>query len=361
MTNTTAIRQEKTSSALLCAIFVLLAAAIITFPFAFNITWAMPTVADRTLTYEPGQLTWDNTEEIDAQTGIMHLPIFSTSYKDSASSASDNIVAPKTEKSTLVNLLNTANNQIEYTAVLYRTDASSVPLNATITTGTDTSDYVLPNGVTQEQVVSAKQGTLASTSTENIEIYWKWDGTASSDSSNTNATANASEGTSASAGANTSTVAASAASGAAASAAGATQTQAAGVNGTQGTASATQDAADTVHGNASALEEVGLGFYVTVSDATYDPSANIFPKTGDNTNLKIIFAICVIALIALLVLFITRRKNNNNNASASADASAGASARASHATHAEHATRAEHCAHANGSEHKQSTTKRKSK
>ncbi len=345
MTNTTAIRQEKTSSALLCAIFVLLAAAIITFPFAFNITWAMPSVADRTLTYEPGQLTWDNTEEIDAQTGIMHLPIFSTSYKDIASSAtSDNIVAPKTEKSTLVNLLNTANNQIEYTAVLYRTDASSVPLNATITTGTDTSDYVLPNGVTQEQVVSAKQGTLASTSTENIEIYWKWDGTASSDSSNTNATANAS--------ANTSTVAASAAAG---SAAGATQTQAAGVNGTQGTASATQDAADTVHGNASALEEVGLGFYVTVSDATYDPSANIFPKTGDNTNLKIIFAICVIALIALLVLFITRRKNNNNNASASAGASTGASAGATHAT------RAEHCAHVNDSEHKQSTTKRKSK
>lgn len=357
MTNTTAIRQEKTSSALLCAIFVLLAAAIITFPFAFNITWAMPSVADRTLTYEPGQLTWDNTEEIDAQTGIMHLPIFSTSYKDIASSAtSDNIVAPKTEKSTLVNLLNTANNQIEYTAVLYRTDASSVPLNATITTGTDTSDYVLPNGVTQEQVVSAKQGTLASTSTENIEIYWKWDGTASSDANDTNAAAGANAN--ASAGANTSTVAASAASaaaGSAANAADATQTQAAGTNGAQGTASATQDAADTVHGNASALEEVGLGFYVTVSDATYDPSANIFPKTGDNTNLKIIFAICVIALIALLVLFITRRKNNNNNASASAGASTGASVGATHATHAEH------CAHVNDSEHKQNTTKRKSK
>ena len=60
-------------------IVVLFAAALITFPYAFNLTWAMPGAdMDRTLTYRTGSLTWDSDAEIDAN-GVIRLSMFRSS------------------------------------------------------------------------------------------------------------------------------------------------------------------------------------------------------------------------------------------------------------------------------------------
>lgn len=71
-------RTKAHSGVLATVIAVLAIAVLITFPYAFNLTWSLPGAeSDRTLTYSTGKLTWDSAADIDAtwRDPAFHVPL----------------------------------------------------------------------------------------------------------------------------------------------------------------------------------------------------------------------------------------------------------------------------------------------
>ena len=75
-------------------IAVLAIAVLITFPYAFNLTWSLPGAeSDRTLTYSTGKLTWDSAADIDAN-GVIRLSMFRSDYDGVSAGNGHNVIAP---------------------------------------------------------------------------------------------------------------------------------------------------------------------------------------------------------------------------------------------------------------------------
>lgn len=228
-------------------IVLLFAAALITFPYAFNLTWSSP-AADRTLTYTVGSLTWDSAAKID-KNGVIQLSMFDPGYDNVKSADGENVVAPGTGKTTQILLKNTVSGSIRYTAVLYRLDKTDVPIAAGLT-GPDPAvkDYYLPNGVAAEQVVSAVGGTVNGGSVKTLDISWNWEFSKGNDKG---------------------------------------------------------DERDTMLGNKSPADEVEYGLYIVVEDDNYYGGGGINnclvvpPKSGDNSTVKLL-VLSVLAMCAAL-------------------------------------------------------------
>ena len=160
---------------LLVTIVALFVAAALTFPYAFNVTWALGgSSTDRTLTYTPGKLTWDSAAQIN-EDGSIKLSLFKTSYGNNVvSSDNTNVVAPGTQNYEGIRLLNSAGKEIKYTAVLYRQDKNEAIIDASLSGGTKTQNYTLPTGVAQDDVVSAISGGLSGSSAQTLGVNWEW-------------------------------------------------------------------------------------------------------------------------------------------------------------------------------------------
>lgn len=243
----------KTRRGILTALIVVLfAAALITFPYAFNLTWAMPGAdMDRTLTYRTGSLTWDSDAEIDAN-GVIRLSMFRSSYSNVSAEDGVNVLAPGTEKTTRIRLLNTAGGSIRYTAVLYRLDETDVPIFADLS-GMDasvTADYALPGGVTAEQVVNAVSGTVGGSSVKTVDIDWKWDYSVDD----------------------------------------------------------AADQKDTELGNQAQPDEVQYGLYIVVVDDNYNGGI-VPPQTGDDSHMMLWFILAVVSLGVMIFFAIWDKRN----------------------------------------------------
>lgn len=227
-------------------IVLLFAAALITFPYAFNLTWSSP-AAERTLTYTVGSLTWDPAATKIDKNGVIQLSMFDPVYDNVKSADGGKVVAPGTGKTTSILLKNTVSGSIRYTAVLYRLDNTKVPIVAGLT-GPDpaVTDYYLPNGVAKEQVVSAVGGTVNGGSVKTLDISWNWK--FSEDKG---------------------------------------------------------DERDTMLGNKSPADEVEYGLYIVVEDYNYYGGGGINncfvvpPKSGDNSAVKLL-VLSVLAMCAML-------------------------------------------------------------
>lgn len=228
-------------------IVLLFAAALITFPYAFNLTWSSP-AADRTLTYTVGSLTWDSAAHID-KNGVIQLSMFDSGYDNVKSADGVNVVAPGTGKTTQILFRNTVSGSIRYTAVLYRLDDTKVPITAGLT-GPDpaVTDYYLPNGVAKEQVVSAVGGTVNGGSVKTLGIDWNWEFSKNAEG----------------------------------------------------------DEHDTMLGNKSPADEVKYGLYIVVEDDNYYGGGGginnclvVPPKSGDNSAVKLL-VLSVLAMCAIL-------------------------------------------------------------
>ena len=226
-------------------IVLLFAAALITFPYAFNLTWSSP-AADRTLTYTVGSLTWDSTAEKIDKNGVIQLSMFDPVYDNVKSADGGKVVAPGTGKTTNILLKNTVSGSIRYTAVLYRLDNTDVPIVAGLT-GLAVKDYYLPNGVAAEQVVSAVGGTVNGGSVKTLDISWNWKFYEDDKG----------------------------------------------------------DERDTMLGNKSPADEVEYGLYIVVEDYNYYGGGGINnclvvpPKSGDNSTVKLL-VLSVLAMCATL-------------------------------------------------------------
>ena len=157
-------------------IVLLFCIASVTFILAINPTYALPGAStDRTLTYSTNSLTWDSSANIDKD-GVAELSLFSSSYSNAKSENGDKIIAPGTENTQSIRLHNTAANQIEYTAVLYRIDSTDIKIEAALSSDNAkaTTSYTLPSGVDKTSVVSAIAGTTAANAVDVIDVDWKW-------------------------------------------------------------------------------------------------------------------------------------------------------------------------------------------
>ncbi len=252
-------------------VVILLIVAVVTFPYAFNLTWSLPGAsAERTLTYEEGDLTWDKDAKVN-EDGSVQLSMFKSSYENVKSNDGSEVVAPKTGESVGVRIVNKSDKEIKYTAVLYRTDDLEVPLLAGLS-GEGAVNPTLPEGVTSEQLVDTSEGVINGNNTKTVDVDWQWR-----------------EAT----------------------------TQA-------------EDDFDAKLATASEEKNVNYKLYVTVSDYHYTPGkdkdgkgnadkdgSTIKPKTSDNMDMKLWFALTVLSLCAVGFLLVrdTRdeKKEKNEN------------------------------------------------
>lgn len=148
-------------------------------PFAAEHTYAGRSESpSHTLTYTPGSLVWDSATNVDTATGVAELSLFNSSYQNVASENGDKVIAPGTDGKNIIRLKNDASQPITYVAVMYRIkEADTLPVTPALADDdafTPTTTYPLPEGVTDEQVVSAVTGTVDADALQDFDITWQW-------------------------------------------------------------------------------------------------------------------------------------------------------------------------------------------
>ena len=240
---------EKVQRWLLPVLVILFAAGMITFPLAMEYAFAGRSEAPgHVLTYTRNKLQWDSATGIDAN-GAAILDIFDTEYPGVA--ASGDVVAPGTSGGNIVRLSNSSHGPVKYTAVLYRIRSSELLAVEAELSGVDfqnTDTYLLPTGVSRDQVVQAVTGTLGSNMIQDFDIGWNW---AYSEN-------------------------------------------------------ALQDARDTLMGTLGD-ESVTVGLYIVVEDDNADADSTL-PQTGDNSNVHMYSAMMLVSGVLLLFLAAERRR-----------------------------------------------------
>ena len=169
----------KKKNGLLPAVLLLFFLEVILFPFAIQTTYAdKNSSSHHVLTYTTGKLVWDSNTHVDTATGAAKLSLFDSTYQSVQSENGEKLVAPGTEGTNSVQLKNDADSAVQYIAVMYRIkEESNLPVEASLTDDaafTAATNYPLPDGVAQEQVVSAVTGTVNAHQAQNFEVKWQW-------------------------------------------------------------------------------------------------------------------------------------------------------------------------------------------
>ena len=168
---------EKNRQRILPLLLTLAVLALLSLPLAVNPAWAAPgTSPDHVLTYNQNSLKWDSATGINAD-GTAELTLFGANYNNVESADGSKVVAPGTDGSNMIRLVNNVSGRIRYTAVLYsiKTDPR-IPVQPSLSgTGMyDTVSYQLPAGVTGAEVIRAVRGTVAGHGLQDFDINWLW-------------------------------------------------------------------------------------------------------------------------------------------------------------------------------------------
>lgn len=249
---------EKNRQRILPLLLALAVLALLSLPLAVNPAWAAPgTSPDHVLTYNQNSLKWDSATGINAD-GTAELRLFDANYNNVESADGSKVVAPGTDGSNMIRLVNNVSGRIRYTAVLYsiKTDPR-IPVQPSLSgTGMyDTVSYQLPAGVTGAEVIRAVRGTVAGHGLQDFDINWLWNYEATD----------------------------------------------------------AQDVTDTELGNAAAAamkeqtegDSVTVGFYIVVED-----NNNYYvPKTGDDSHIAMYLAFMLIAAAGAAVSVVIYRRH----------------------------------------------------
>ncbi len=128
------------------------------------------------LTYTTGSLTWDRETTVRSD-GSASLSFFETLYQNVNAENAEKVLAPGTEKDSIVRLKNNTKRAVRYTAVFYRlSEAPELDIQAGLAGEgfSDTNAYTLPAQVKADAVVRAVSGTLQADKMQDFDINWFW-------------------------------------------------------------------------------------------------------------------------------------------------------------------------------------------
>lgn len=243
---------------LIPALVLLFILQVLLLPAALGVTFASRSVnPEHTLTYTPGSLEFDSDTEL-YENGSAKLSLFETAYQNAEAQNGQKIIAPGTDKNSIIRLKNESGGEISYTAVLWSKDTAAERTAAVSLSGdgfSDAENALLPSDIDQNSVIRAVSGTVSSKNVQDFDINWVWDFENQQNS-------------------------------------------------------VARDKIDTALGNKSAdgnPDELTVGFYIIVNDGNSYVTPEI-PKTGDKSAVWGFGACLVLSLCIISALAIDRRK-----------------------------------------------------
>ena len=249
-------RTKKLREWMFPTVLILFILQVMLLPVMIGLTYAVPAERpEHILTYRTGSLVWDKATSVRPD-GSAELSFFETLYQNVNADNAEKVLAPGTEKDSVIRLKNDTNREITYTAVLYSLSTSpELDIGAALSGDgfSDTSRYTLPESIKEETVIRVVGGRLDAKKLQDFGINWFW---------NYEAGANVDE----------------------------------------------RDRVDTYLGNKAAsgkADEAKLGFYIVIRDGgEIVPS----PQTGDNTMIGGYVVLMLISGGMCLFLAITRKR-----------------------------------------------------
>lgn len=233
---------------------------VILLPVVIGLTYATRSERpEHILTYTTGSLVWDKDTSVRPD-GSAELSFFETLYENVNAENAEKVLAPGTEKDSIIRLKNNTKKTVRYTAILYSLSTTpDLDIGATLSGDgfSDTSDYTLPDKIKKESVVRAVGGALGAEKMQDFDINWFWNFEDESD-----------------------------------------------IDG--------RDRIDTYLGNKAAdgdADEATLGFYLVVHDGgDIEPS----PQTGDNTMIGGYIVLMFISGGMCLILTFARKRGSRD-------------------------------------------------
>lgn len=111
-------RTKKLREWLFPAILILFILQVILLPVMIGLTYAVPAERpEHILTYTTGRLVWDKDTSVRPD-GSAALSFFESLYQNVNAENVEKVLAPGTEKDSIVRLKNNSKNSVRYTAVL---------------------------------------------------------------------------------------------------------------------------------------------------------------------------------------------------------------------------------------------------
>ena len=162
---------------LFSVILILFILQVILLPVMVGLTYATRSERpEHILTYTTGRLGWDKDTSVRPD-GSASLSFFETLYRNVSAENAEKVLAPGTEKDSIIRLKNNSKNSIRYTAILYGLSSSpELDISASLSGEgfSDTSKYTLPEKIGTSEVVRAVGGTLAADAMQDFDINWFW-------------------------------------------------------------------------------------------------------------------------------------------------------------------------------------------
>ena len=159
------------------AILILFILQVMLLPVVIGLTYAVPAERpEHILTYRTGSLVWDKATPVRPD-GSADLSFFETLYQNVNAGNAEKVLAPGTEKDSVVRLKNDTNKEIAYFAALYSLSTSpELDIGASLSGNgfSDTSRYTLPESIKKETVVRAVGGKLDAKKLQDFDINWFW-------------------------------------------------------------------------------------------------------------------------------------------------------------------------------------------
>ncbi len=243
----------KIKSWLFPGVLILFILGTATMPAVYSYTYSGRSQSpNHILTYTKNKLTWDRATGINKD-GAAEMDLFDVEYPNVQSQNGENVIAPGTGKTSIVRLKNDVAGTIQYTAALYRiTTNENLPLNITLTGSdfTPTSEYALPQGISEDQVITAVKGSVGGNQIQDFDVAWDWCFYEDD----------------------------------------------------------VHDSIDTALGNKESLDKVTVGLYIQVED----DNAYIPPDTGDSTPFGTYLILMLISGAVLAVLLMERKRESKD-------------------------------------------------
>lgn len=157
-------RTKKLREWLFPAILILFILQVILLPVMIGLTYATRSERpEHILTYTTGRLVWDKDTSVRPD-GSAALSFFESLYQNVNAENVEKVLAPGTEKDSIVRLKNNSKNSVRYTAVLYSLSTTpDLDIGASLSGDgfSDTSDFTLPDKINKDTVIRAVGGSIA--------------------------------------------------------------------------------------------------------------------------------------------------------------------------------------------------------